>query len=192
MSLSLPALLMVESIQAAMFPSLCSKSAGGTVAFESIVDAENGTALIAAIESAFSSDVSASRLVAECGCRMTLLSNDPPSTAPSGVVVKVGGFRRIRKSDEFAAHLRITNSTSSTLVAPVTVIPGIVGQNVELISEDGFTCMIAPGGEPYLKVPTSSAGIAPGAHADITIRIKNPSLDRLSVQPRVYAGPGTR
>lgn len=168
------------------------KTVGGTRVFESIVDETNGRLLIAKMQAAFSGDANALRLTTECGCRMSLLYDNPPAEVTQVVSVKCGGFRQVRKSDQYAARVRVTNSSGVTLQAPVTLLPGIIGENVELVGEGGWTCAIEPGGEAYLTLPTGSGGLAPGAHVDITLHIKNPSMDRIRVQPQVFAGPGTR
>jgi hypothetical protein len=166
------------------------KTSGGTKAFEAIVNQTNGRALVAKIEQAFASDAAALRRIAERACSYSLNLEDPPLEVTSQVTVTVGGFRRIRQSDEYRATLRITNTSGGTLAAPLTLVPNISGMNVKLLNASGETCAIAPGGD-FIDVPVG-AGLGAGSHVDVIVRISNESRDRLGVQPQVYSRAGTR
>jgi hypothetical protein len=168
------------------------ETVSGTRGFESILDGANSTALVGKILAAFAGQSVPTRVVTEAACPMGIMEDNPPPDVTSSVTIKTTGFRRVRGTDEFVGRVTVKNTSGSTLPAPVTLLPGIVGENVVLMGEQGFTCAIDPGGEAYLNLSVGGGGLAPNASVNVNLRIKNPSLERVEVKPQVFAGAGTR
>ena len=167
------------------------ETSGDTTAFESIVDTTNGRALVSKMLAAFGSQPEALRATTEAACRYDLLAGSPPMNVTAQVLIKTSGPRRLRKTDEYSIQIRITNTSKATLALPLTLVPRIVGANVVLLDEDGFTCAIDPMGVPYVNL-VAEGGLAPSESLDVTVRIRNPSNERLRITPEVFAGTGTR
>jgi hypothetical protein len=168
------------------------ETASGTRGFESILDGTNSTALVGKILAAFAGQSIPIRVVTEAACPMGIISDNPPPDVSTSVTTKATGFRRVRNTDEFVGRISVKNTSGSTLPSPITLLPGIVGENVVLMGEQGFTCAIEPGGEAYVNLPVGPGGLAPNASVAVAVRIKNPSLEQLEVKPQVFAGAGSR
>lgn len=168
------------------------ETVGGTRGFESILDGPDATSLVTKILAAFAEQPVPTRIVSEAICPMGIMSDNPPTDVSSSVTTKATGFRRVGKTDEFVGRISVKNTSSSTLPAPITLLPEIVGENVVLMGEQGFTCSILPGGEAYVNLPVGRSGLAPNASAEVALRIKNPSLERIEVKTQVFAGAGMR
>lgn len=156
--------------------------------FEAIVSEANGEALVGKALSALSGNVAAARAVRECACRFAMLPGTP--AARVSPTVSVSGFRRVLGTSDYVATVKVSNTTGSTLTAPVVLVPGITGMGVRLRAEDGWTCKAYPLGEPYVVLPVGPAGLANGATVTIKLTITNPGHNRLEVGPSVFAGPG--
>lgn len=167
------------------------QSAGDVHTFESIVNQTNGQALVARLSGALVGNAEGLRKLTAFACATGLIATDPPEDVTSRTSVTSSGFRRQRGSDDYIAKVRLTNTSGTLIPAPMTFMPGLLGSNVEIVGADGVTCAIAPAGQ-YLTVPIDPAGLAPGEHVDILVRITNPSRVRVRMAPLVFAGSGTR
>lgn len=168
------------------------ETVSGSRGFESILDGTNATALVGKILAAFAGEPAPTRVVTEAACPMGIMNDNPPSEVTANVTTKATGFRRVRNTDEFVGRISVKNTSGSTLPVPITLLPGMVGENVVFMGEQGFTCSIPPGGEAFVNLPVGPGGLAPNATVTIDVRIKNPSLERVEVHPQVFAGAGTR
>ena len=65
-------------------------------------------------------------------------------------------------------------------------------ENIKAVGASGTTCMIDPGGSPFLTLPVGAA-LAAGAQVDVKLRLSDPDGDPIPLlYPRVFAGPGFR
>jgi hypothetical protein len=167
------------------------KSAGGTSVFESLLNQRSGRDLMAALLTALPDNPPGRREIFECGCRMSILPLNPPLEVTQQLTVTAGGFHLDQKSGTYVSSVKVTNSSLTRILGPVSFLPGISGANVLLLGEDGFTCLIRPAGAPYLTLQ-AGAGLSPGASANLELRISNPSNQPVGLHPRFFAGDGTR
>ena len=156
--------------------------------FEAIVSEASGEALVGKVLAALAGNAVAARAVRECACSFAILPGTP--AARVSPTVSVSGFRRVLGTNDFVATVRVSNTTGSTLAAPVVLVPGIAGMGVRMRSEDGWTCKVYPLGEPYVVLPVGPPGLANGATVTIKLTISNPDHNQLEVGPSVFAGPG--
>jgi len=162
---------------------------GGTKCFESIVDAANGTALFARMHAALAG-APAVRRADEMACEIEMTGAVAPPDVTGSVTARLSGVRLDRASGHFAAKLKVTNTSGSSLPAPISVVLDFES-NAKLLGDSGSTCRIGPPGRPYLDV-LSTGSLAPGASLEVVIQIENPDLDPVKVVPTVFAGAGAR
>lgn len=165
-------------------------TAGGTRAFESILDTTNAIALMARMQGALAGSPGAARGLRELACALRLLQAAPPTDVTPSVSFEFSGIRLVRSTGKMAGTLKITNTSGASIPGPLTVVV-VTTELVELVGEDGRTCRIKPAGRPYV-ILSVGAGLAPGAMVQTVLRFSNPDLDAITPQVFVLSGPGSR
>lgn len=167
-----------------------------TMAFEAIVDETNGRELFGQMLDALSDNRAATRALLSMACHLHMLSTTLPTDVIAQVSVALSGVRLHRTTGLFVGRVRVTNTSESTLAAPLTLIPNERGPlysgNVRLVEEDGTTCRLYPQGARYINLPVGPGGLAPGASVEIIVKFENANLEEIKIAPRVFSGPGSR
>lgn len=165
-------------------------TAGGTRAFESILDTTNAAAVFPQMLNALGGNSVASRRLRELACTLNLVDGAPPSEVTSSVVFSLRGFRLVRSTGEMVGVVKVTNLTGTTLVAPLTLV--VIGaDNLELTGESGRTCRIDPAGLPFIDLAVGG-GLGAGATVEQVLRFRNPDLDAVAPELHLYSGSGAR
>jgi hypothetical protein len=165
-------------------------TAGGTKAFESILDTTNAIALLGRMQGALAASPAAVRGLRELACGLRLLLAAPPTDVTSRISVAFSGIRLVRNTGEMVGTMKITNISGTSIAGPLTVVV-VTTELVELVGEVGRTCRIQPAGRPYLILSVGT-GLAPGAMVQTGIRFSNPDLDAITPQVFVFSGQGSR
>jgi hypothetical protein len=163
-------------------------TAGGTQAFEAILDTTNAALLFAQMRGALGANISADRGLRELACTLDLLPGTPPPEVSSSVTFALTGFRLERATGEMVGVVKVTNITGTPLAGPLTLVV-IPTENVELIGESGRTCRIEPGGQTFV-VLGGGATLAPSATVQQVLRFSNPDLDAIAPELHLHSGPG--
>jgi hypothetical protein len=164
---------------------------GQPQAFESILDIASSRDLTAKALSALASNQTAVAALQSYGCALGLFAAGTATIVDDQVHVTVGGFRRQRGTTTFTGRIRITNTSPQTIPGPLAVALN-PSEEVRIVSPTGFTCAVQPGGTPYIRFPSTS-GLAPNATTEVTVKVLNPSLTRVSfAHIRVFVDTGVR
>ena len=162
----------------------------GSIGFESILNAENGRALFAALSQVLIDQPDAARLLDDLACQLDLRDLVVATNATSATTVTLSGVRYDHVGQRFLATLRVTNTGATPLQGPLSVaFDGLL--RIDLLGATGTTCRALPGGSPYLNV-LAAGSLSPGAFVESAVHFYNPSLDPIEVTLRVLAGGGSR
>jgi hypothetical protein len=171
--------------------ALLNTAGGTTKVFEAVVNGTSGPALFDKMLSALAGNSDGIRVLTDFGCDVHLLPASTLLSAEELVRVDVGGLRRDHQtSDQFVCKVRVTNTSITTLPAPLSLVV-IRHGNAELLGGSGLTCNTYPPGFPYVNLSVGN-GLAPGSFAEATLRFANPSGGKLTLRFRAFAGPGIR
>lgn len=168
-------------------------TAGGTTrVFEAIVNRQNGALLFEKLLIALQSNSVGNRLVWDFGCRAGTLPTAVPEDLAGRVSITFSGFRRDpSEGATFVGRVRVTNTSGSTIVPPLSLVIARERGNAQMLDDHRNTCNIPPARSPYVDL-FIGAGLGPGASVDQVIRFTNPSRDKFDVTFRAFSGPGTR
>ncbi|HET7225458.1 MAG TPA: hypothetical protein VFK69_07045 [Candidatus Eisenbacteria bacterium] len=165
-------------------------TAGGTTrVFEAIPTVGDGRTMFAEILGALQTNGDAVWAIRDFGCTTELLPLTPPGSIASQVSVQFTGLRPLRSvKGRYVGRLRVTNTSATTIDAPIVAVAMMRG-NAALRNQTGVTCRISPPGRPYV-VLASVESLAPGRAIERLISFDNPTRNLLTVDFRVYGGPG--
>jgi len=158
--------------------------------FESIIDTTASRSLLAKFIDVLSSNSAARELVTAYACQMGMLVGPRATDVTDQVMIRLRGFRKDRRTGEYVGSVRITNTSPGSITGPISFVfrPG---ENVSLVSPDGFTCAVWPEGAPYKTVLPGI--LMKDKHADLELRFNNPDADPIELlHQRVLGGPGWR
>jgi hypothetical protein len=103
----------------------------------------------------------------------------------ASVTTSIGGLVLDRASGNFVAQVRLTNGSSQTLAAPLSLA-------VTSFSRAGVTLANASGTDaqgPYVSVPLPQEGMTPGTQLELRLAFANPSRARFTFTTSVRAVP---
>ena len=164
---------------------------GETRVFESILNVADSKLLFGRVLSALTANACATSEITYFACVSGMLPGPFPVDVTSQVTIRIRGFRKDRRTGQFLGSARITNAGAQAIAAPLIFVFS-PPENIKAIAASGTTCMIDPGGSPFLTLPVG-ASLAPGAHVDVKLRLSNPDGDPIQLlYQRVFAGPGFR
>jgi len=164
---------------------------GEAKVFGSILNAADSKLLFGRILSALTANGGATAEITYFACVSGMLPGPFPVDVTSKVTIRIRGFRKDRATGEFVGSARVTNISSQAIAAPLIFVFS-PPENIKAVAPSGTTCMIDPGGSPFLTLPVGAA-LAPGAHVDVKLRLSDPDGDPIQLlYPRVFAGPGFR
>ena len=90
----------------------------------------------------------------------------------------------------YAQTITVTNSSSSTLIGPISLVLDNLSANATLFNASGTTDTLEPpAGSPYIS---ASGNLAPGQMDSFSLQFTDPTNTTISYATRVLAGPGTR
>jgi len=158
-----------------------------TIGFEAIVSDSIGALVIAKLRSVVPEELA--RPIVEWACPK-FLPPSQPSDVTTEVVVVFSGVRLNRETGLFVSRAQLTNRSSHSLVAPITVIVACAGA-IDPVGEDGRTCLVEPHGNPFFTF-LSSGSLAPNHTVTRICEFSNSDRQPLKLTTRVYSGPGTR
>jgi hypothetical protein len=95
---------------------------------------------------------------------------------------------RDRRTNTFAQQLTIQNTTSETIPGPIVVALDNLSANATLANKTGVVANYPPLGGPYIAVPGTAAGLAPGASAGVVLQFANPTSGAITYTSRVLPG----
>lgn len=110
--------------------------------------------------------------------------------ATSSLAITRGGFRYNFGSGRFVQGITITNSGTSSIAGPVSLVLDNLSSNASLYSPTGTTGCAAPQGSPYITISTGD--LAPGASASATLQFTDPTKAAITYNTRVLSGAGNR
>jgi hypothetical protein len=105
------------------------------------------------------------------------------------VSITRGSFLYERASGFYEQVLTLTNTGSTTITGPISVILGSLA-NATLANATGVTSAILPAGRPYIN--PAAASLAPGASTTVTLLFSYGGSGTITYTTQVVAGPGSR
>lgn len=168
--------------------SLLNTAGGSTKVFEAILDTVNAPALFGKMLTVMRSNAPSTRALRSFGCNAAALPSGEPNDVHTSVTIVAGGLRADRRAaSHFVGTVRITNSSGSSLPAPLLLVAVC---HADLIGADGVSCNIAPSGNPFIYLLTTGS-LAPGASIEKAVTFVDASGERPAITYRVFAGAGT-
>lgn len=152
---------------------------GAGICFESVVERRAAMRLMTKLLSATASNAVANQELAKTGCNFSILIGQPAAILDGQVAIRLVGLRRVRGTPFFVGSLRVTNTSGATVGGPLAVAVRL-GGSAELSSPAGYTCLVQPGGTPYVRAPGASS-LAPGQSVSVPVRVLNRSLRRITI-----------
>jgi hypothetical protein len=84
--------------------------------------------------------------------------------------------------------LIVRNTTNTPMPGPIVVALDDLSPDVTLTNANGTTSSLPPFGSPYIIIPGTGAGLAPGASATAGLLFKDSPNTLLSYDPRILSG----
>ncbi len=95
------------------------------------------------------------------------------------------GFVRDRRTGTYSQQVTVKNNLATTVAGSFYVVLDGLTAGVSLANVSGSTGTYAPLGSPYVLVPGSAGGLAPGASLSVTLQFTNSSNTAITYTPRV-------
>jgi hypothetical protein len=105
----------------------------------------------------------------------------PAAVTRSGIV-------RDRRTGTYAQQLTVRNTSSNTIAGPILVVLDNLSANASLANPTGTVSANPPVGGPYISIPGTSLGLAPGATASVVLQFANPTSGAIAYTTRVLPG----
>ena len=107
------------------------------------------------------------------------------------ITVTHGGYVYNLATQRFAQTLTLANTSTSTIIGPISLVVENLSSNATLFNLTGLTdSFLPPIRLPYIN--TTAASLAPGQSVSVTLQFTNPSKAAITYTTRVIAGPGVR
>jgi hypothetical protein len=104
------------------------------------------------------------------------------------VQVTRSGYVRNRRTGTYGQQITLTNTSGIALPGPLFVVLGNLSDNATLASASGATSVFAPLERPYVLVPDSAGGFAPGASSSVILQFDNPTDAAITYGTHVVNG----
>jgi YVTN family beta-propeller protein len=108
----------------------------------------------------------------------------------SSVSVTRSGYTYNFATQRFFQTVKLTNSSTSTISGPVSLVLDGLSANASLFNSSGATTCAALPGRPF--VTTTAPSLAPGASVSVVLQFTNPTKAATTYGARVLAGSGIR
>lgn len=113
-----------------------------------------------------------------------------PTQCSHGVKASFSEFTCDSATQTCFGSLEITNLSGAALPGPIVVVVGHA-RGMEVMNADGTTCVIMPGGMPYVVMQEGALGIGESVQRRLEVRSPDREEVLIGVQ-HVYSGPGLR
>ena len=107
----------------------------------------------------------------------------------TNALVSRGGFSFNRRTNSLLQTIAVKNVGGDPIPGPVYVALDNLSANTRLLNAAGVTANQPPVGSPYILV--SSADLAPGASASVTLQFANPASGSVTYAARTITGTAT-
>jgi hypothetical protein len=164
-------------------------TAGGTKAFEAVLNITDSGSLFGQLRAAFAGNTSGLQLISNRECSMGILEPGAPTNVSSQVSVALSGVRLNRANGMFTGSAAVTNTSGSSITGPITLVLQLPS-GITLFNAQGSTCAILPQGRPLFNLPVGS--LSPGASTQVTLQFVNPNAIPITFVATVFAGLGGR
>jgi amidase len=98
------------------------------------------------------------------------------------------GLVRDRRTNTYAQQVTIQNTTSEPIAGPVFLVLDNLSANATLANRTGVAVNYPPLSGPYISVPGTAAGLAPGASVSVVLQFDNPADAAITYTTRVLPG----
>jgi amidase len=98
------------------------------------------------------------------------------------------GFVRDRRTSTYAQEVTIQNTSPDPIAGPVLLLLDNLSANATLTNRTGIVANAAPTGGPYISVPGTAVGLAPGASVSVALQFSNPTNAAITYSMRVLPG----
>ena len=99
-----------------------------------------------------------------------------------------GGFVRDRRTNAWVQQLTVENTSSNTIPGPLNLVLDNLSATATLSNLTGFVAQNPPLGGPYISLPSTAGGLAPGASVSVALQFGNPTNGPISYTTRVLPG----
>ena len=164
-------------------------SSGPTIGFESMLNRDSGAHLFPKMNGVVT-DPGAASILSDLACLLGMTPASEPEDVTDRVKVETGPFQLDHLRGRFVATLQVTNNSSTSLPAPVSIILN-EGPRVVLENPSGYTCRLGKPGPTYFDLDVGGA-LNPGETATLTLTLVENDPPKLAFFPRVVSGPGAR
>jgi hypothetical protein len=111
----------------------------------------------------------------------------------SSVSIVYGAFRYNAATRRFIQVVTITNTASTAIQGPLSLVLDNLNSGVSLYGATATTTATTPAGSPYLDLNAGADNrLMPGESASLTLQFDDPTRSAISYSSRVLAGIGTR
>ena len=104
----------------------------------------------------------------------------------TNALVSRGGFSFNRRTNSLLQTIAVKNVGGDPVPGPVYVALDNLSANTSLLNGTGLAANQPPAGSPYILV--SSADLAPGAAASVTLQFANPATGTVTYAARTLTG----
>ena len=107
----------------------------------------------------------------------------------SSIRVTYNGFTLNPMTKRYVQTVRLENKSSTSIVAPVSLVLDQLTAAVTLYNATGITSLMPPAGSPYISATTN---LSPGQSVSVQLQFTNQGNVPIAYKARVLAGPGSR
>ena len=107
----------------------------------------------------------------------------------SSIGLTYSGFTLNPMTKRYVQTVTLKNNSSTSIVAPVSLVLDQLTAEVTLYNATGITSLILPAGSPYISANTN---LSPGQSVSVQLQFTNQGNVAIAYTARVLAGPGSR
>lgn len=163
----------------------------GVNGFEAVLNLANASDLLRKFRTALPANPAAVQQLTDLACAVNILDPTRPTDVTAQIKLTFSGWRFNRTTKRFVGTATVTNSSSSGIPGPVSLVLQLPG-NVELFNAVGNTCVATPPGSAFINFPLPNSVFPAGGSAALTLEFSSPNVEPITMSPKILAGPGTR
>lgn len=116
----------------------------------------------------------------------------PPcqSNQSASLTVARGPFRTAPKSTLYSQQITFTNSGSSSITGPFSIVFDALPSGVTVVNPSGVTSCAAPAGRPWIAASTAPVSLPFGQSFSVTVTFNRAGSAGITYTPVVFAGGG--
>ena len=115
-----------------------------------------------------------------------------PDDVTAQVAFTFGGYYYNRRTRHFTQSVTITNTSTSAIVGPISLVLDDLSTGVTLVNATGTTRRTGTSTSPYIDILPAAGSLAPGQSVTILLEFDDPRLLSIFYTPRLLAGAGAR